>query len=139
MFREDFSAIRSSYVCNCIKLSIKAAYSRVDRCHFPAEDLADLQDFWQFLVVFVVVGIFSFLKPQPLDELVATQQKKANQTTGRVVSKGILSRRVAGRGYFHRWNTLVALESPGGAPWCAELLAHEGVVAFKATIPEVGQ
>lgn len=32
----------------------------VDRCHFPAEDLADLQDFWQFLVV-VFVGIFSFL------------------------------------------------------------------------------
>jgi len=24
----------------------------------------------------------------------------------------------------------------GGTPWCAELLAHEGVVAFKATIPE---
>ena len=65
-----------------------------------------------------VVGIFSFLKPQPLDELVATQQKKANQPTGRVVSKGILSRRVAGRGYFHRcsppwWNTNLQVEHLG--------------------------
>ncbi|CAK9116499.1 unnamed protein product [Durusdinium trenchii] len=24
----------------------------------------------------------------------------------------------------------------GGAPWCAELLSHEGVLAFKATIPQ---
>ena len=27
-------------------------------------------------------------------------------------------------------------DKPGGAPWCAELLSHEGVLAFKATIPQ---
>lgn len=110
----------------------------VDWCHFPAEGPG-----WSagLLTVFGCFFCWHFLISAG-----NLMTKNAIQSTGRVVSKGILSRRQ--RIYCHnnfeksriRKHFLRhALKSQGGAPWCAELLAHEGVVAFKATIPEVGQ